>query len=45
MEGESFRLRKARYPERETPKIFSIPEVEIRRLIALATSTFAETSV
>ncbi|MGN1198570.1 MAG: hypothetical protein ACI4TA_13365, partial [Acetatifactor sp.] len=43
--GETFRFRKARYPERDTPKNFSIPEVETRRLVTLAASTLAETSV
>nr|WP_295246919.1 hypothetical protein [Ruminococcus sp.] len=38
-------LRKDLYPERDTPKIFSIPEIATRRPVTLAASTFAETSV
>ena len=45
LEGETFLLRKARYPERDTPKNFSIPEAETRRPVTLDASTLAETSV
>ena len=41
----SVRLRKARYPERDTPKIFSILEIETRRPVIFAVSVLAETSV
>ena len=43
--AETVRLRKERYPERDTPKNFSIPEVETRCPVTLDASTFAETSV
>lgn len=41
----NFSVRKARYLERDTPKNFSIPEVETWRPIILDASTLAETSV
>ena len=34
----------ARYPERETPEIFNIPETETRRPAFLAASVFSDTS-
>ena len=44
-EADNLRLRKERYPERDTPKNFSIPEIETRCPVTLDASTFAETSV
>lgn len=39
------RFLNALYPERETPKILSIPETETRCLVNFDASTFAATSV
>lgn len=43
--GDTFLFTKARYSERDTPKNFSIPEVETWRPVTLETSTYEETSV
>ena len=42
---DSLRLKKALYPECETPKTLSIPETETRCFVTFDASNFAATSV